>query len=136
MLNFSNISKGRISDTESCLSGFNSLNDKEKLPGGLDAASMNSFFEEAKKIKSHEVLSKDENDFRIFTTAVLKIKFEYKNKRIYSDVSELLLWKEAKRRNIQRCHYISFILQELRNPIKYVKFQLINPVLDTICEET
>lgn len=126
-----------MTDTESGYSGgCYSNKEKENFSKMLDNNSINSFYEEAKKIKSHEIQSSDEDDFRVFTTAVLRIKFEYKNKRIYSDVSEILLWKEAKRRNIQRHQYVNFIFQELKNPIKYVKFQLINPVLDTICEET
>ena len=74
------------------------------------------------KIQKLDNFINEEKNKRLFLMEVLKVKFQKINKNTNVNlIPDILIWKEAVKKKIEKNNWANFIMDELNNPNKYLK---------------
>ena len=94
----------------------------------LDLKKMGKILDEKRNFKMQKLdnFINEEKNKRLFLMEVLKVKYQKindnkNNANIIPDIPDILIWKEAEKKKIEKSNWANFILDELNNPNKYLK---------------
>jgi hypothetical protein len=94
----------------------------------LDLKKMEKILDEKSNFKMQKLdnFINEEKNKRLFLMEVLKVKYQKinnnkNNANIISDIPDILIWKEAEKKKIEKSNWSNFIFDELNNPNKYLK---------------
>jgi hypothetical protein len=69
---------------------------------------------------SNSVISVNKVSYREFVKTFLKIKFKFNNSHSAQQIPEKMMWSEIVRNNISSSNWLQFIVNEFKNPQKYL----------------
>ena len=94
----------------------------------LDLKKMEKILDEKRNFKMQKLdnFINEEKNKRLFLMEVLKVKYQKininkNNENISPDIPDILIWKEAEKKKIEKSNWSNFIFDELNNPNKYLK---------------
>ena len=94
----------------------------------LDLKKMEKILDEKRNFKMQKLdnFINEEKNKRLFLMEVLKVKYQKinnnkNNANATPDIPDILIWKEAEKKKIEKNNWPNFIYDELNNPNKYLK---------------
>ena len=90
----------------------------------FDLKKMGKILDEKRNFKTEKLddFINEEKKKRLFLMEILKVKYQkINNNKNLNLIPDILIWKEAKKKNIEKNNWSTFILEELNNPKKYLK---------------
>ena len=87
----------------------------------FDLKNMEKILDEKRELKTDNIVNEAKNK-RLFLMEVLKVKYQKINNNKEEDlIQPIMIWEEAKKKNVKINDWQKFIFEELNNPHKYLK---------------